>query len=146
MNKLKTTSTALTKAQQRITGLRSIDENLDFGNGFSVSAYQTSITTMQDRLEVYNNAQLALTEAKKLMAVADKSLAQMNDRVLVSVASKYGRDSIEYKKSGGIPSSERKRPTARKPATAPASTTPMLITASREPAPTNGKTAQLALN
>jgi hypothetical protein len=146
MNKLKTTSTALAKAQQRLIGLRWIDENLDFGNGLSVSAYQTAIAAMQDSLEVYNNAQMAIAAAKQAMAAADKNLAQLNERVLVSVASKYGRDSIEYKKSGGIPSSERKRPTSRTRKTAPATSLPMPLAVSSELPPANGKAAQLALN
>ena len=148
MSKLKTTSIALAKAQQRITGLRWIDEKLDFSNGLSISTYQTAIDAMQDSLEIYNKALMAIDEAKKAMAVADKNLTQMNERVLVSVASKYGRDSLEYKKSGGTPSSERKRPASRTPKTyaSTATPTPRPLIPLPEPLPINGKTAQLVLN
>jgi hypothetical protein len=142
MTKTKTTSVALTKAQLRIAGIKSINENLDCGNGFSVSLYQSTIAAAQNSLEVYNQALQAMNAAKQAMVETDKNLAQINERALLSIASKYGKNSIEYKKSGGVPPSERKRsvPRVRKPAP------PTSMTLAAQLPSTNGKVAQLALN
>jgi hypothetical protein len=163
MKKLRTSLPSLPKAQQRITGLRSIDAELDFGNDYSINTYQAAIDRAQLSLTTYNNALLVLAEAKTALEAADKDLADINQQMLTLVAGRYGKDSIEYKKGGGVRTSERKRPKARnginKPQvnapqpildtpTNPAiaqpnrtlATSPSLTTAIGE---TNGKTASL---
>jgi hypothetical protein len=148
MNKLKTTSRSLTKAQQRITGLRSIDANLDFGNNYSVSSYQGAIEVYQTRLTAYNNAFLALMERHRELLEADQTLAHINQQMLTLVAGRYGKDSLEYKKGGGTPMSERKRAKSQPPVTDSAAG-PIAVPVSVpvvDPGATNGKTVPMALN
>jgi hypothetical protein len=113
MARLKRNSRTLAKAEQRIVGLKSIDEALDFGNGLNLAAYSESLEAARRSIEAYNAALLAVDAAKSVMADAEKKLSYLNEYMLLAVATRYGKDSIQYKKGGGIPKQERKRPRPR---------------------------------
>jgi hypothetical protein len=50
---------------------------------------------------------------------AEKRLQDLSERVLAGVAAKYGKNSNQYEKVGGVRKADRKRPAPRKPAAAP---------------------------
>src|SRR5438270_731107 len=93
MGRKKRTSKILDKANVRAAGLRSIGTH-DFGNGLTSAAF----------------------EKANLLADSEKTLRDYHERVLAGVGAKFGKNSNEYEKVGGVRKSERKRPTARKSA------------------------------
>ncbi len=98
------------RAAQRIAAIKSIDPELDLGNGITVAAFQTLIADTDAALETYNT-QLSITDnAKSRLAQNEKDLRVLTERVLVAVAAKYGKDSYEYEKAGGTRLSKRRRP------------------------------------
>jgi hypothetical protein len=113
MVKRKTISTALTKAEQRIVGLRAVDPGMNFGKDLNLKSYQASIDRTRQNMNAYNTALIAVEAAQKQLRDEEKQLAYLNEHLLLSVAAHYGTDSLEYKQSGGIRKSDRKRP-ARK--------------------------------
>jgi hypothetical protein len=110
MVKRRTVSNALTKAEQRIIGYRAINPQMDFSNGLDLVNYQTSIDRTRQNMEAYNTALIAVEAAQQKLHNEEKQLAYLNEHLFLSVAAHYGKDSLEYKQSGGIRKSDRKRP------------------------------------
>ncbi|WP_218079706.1 hypothetical protein [Anthocerotibacter panamensis] len=108
----------LEKAQTRATGLASIDPALDLGDGMTLAAYTALITEMRGQLEKYNIALANIDEIGNTVDALEKRLADYSERMLAGITLKYGKDSSQYEKAGGIRKSERKRP-VRKPKTTP---------------------------
>ncbi len=65
-------------------------------------------------MEAYNSTLSTVDLTQGAFELAEKSLMELTEHVLVSVAAKYGKNSDEYKMAGGVRRSERKRP-VRKP-------------------------------
>ena len=104
----------LERAGKRLAGLRSIQDELDLGNGLSNQAFQALIDQTQQSIIDYNTR---LSEVDGLQNVVEQNERKIRDyceRMLAGVAATYGKDSDEYMKAGGIKKSERKRP-RRKP-------------------------------
>jgi hypothetical protein len=99
-------SNALDKAQRRLGQVKSIDENLDLGHGLTVEAYNQLIDKTRATLEAHNTLVSNLEESRKAITQLDKALSDFSARMLSSIGSVYGKDSIEYAKAGG---SSRKR-------------------------------------
>ncbi len=116
MGRRKRNSKILTQASERLAGLKSIDPALDLGNGLKVSDYEQAITNLQTTIEAYNQMLSQLDEKQNQVDAAENALRDLSERMLAGVGSKFGKDSDEYEKGGGVRKSERKRP-ARKPAT-----------------------------
>lgn len=112
----KTTSPAITDGEQRIAGMKSIDEALDLGNGVTVVSGEALLTDTRKLLVDYN-ASLAISDGLlTAFETKEKELQKFNAKVLPAVGLKYGKDSAEYEKAGGVRDSERKKP-VRKPKT-----------------------------
>ncbi len=94
--------------------MKSIDENLDLGNGLTNVAYGAAITEASTKLDLYNQHLSNLDEKYNDWKQSEKSLRDLNERMLIGVAARYGKDSNEYEKAGGIKKSERKRPVRNK--------------------------------
>lgn len=108
--KKKTVSKVLDKAKTRLAGLRSIDPDLDLGNGNTTTAFETAIEMAEDDLESYNTY-LSLTDNKMgIFKKREKEVASISQTMLSAVGSKYGFDSQEYEKAGGVPKSKRRKP------------------------------------
>lgn len=114
MPRKKAASRHIDKAQKRISGMKSIDENLDLGNGLTNVAYGAAITEASTKLDLYNQHLSNLDEKYNDWKQSEKSLRDLNERMLIGVAARYGKDSNEYEKAGGIKKSERKRPVRNK--------------------------------
>lgn len=120
MGRLKRTSKVLDRANARAAGLRSIG-TLDFGNGLTSASYEQAIADVQTRLEDYNQTLSSLDEKANNLASAERTLQDFSERFLAGVAARFGKDSSEYEKAGGVRKSERKRPARRsEKTTAPA--------------------------
>lgn len=115
MARLKTSSKTYEKAFRRIAAVQSIDNNFDLGNGLVAKDYQQSITDVKDSMDSYNTQLSIVDEKLNILKEKEKSLKNWNERILNGVASKYGKDSNEYEKAGGVRKSERKKRAPRKP-------------------------------
>ncbi len=114
----KKSSRAYTKASKRFAGLKSINPALDLGNGLSIATFEQQLQEFQNALNDYN-AELSIVDAKtQRIRAAERQLNESSERWLAAVLSRYGKDSEEYQKAGGVRSSLRKR--AARKATLPA--------------------------
>lgn len=110
-------SKTLSKAERRIAGLRSIHDELDLGNGLTLSEYTRLIEDVRSKLSEYNAALSMVDKAGNAVQEGERVLRNYSEVMLLGVATKYGKDSYEYEMAGGVRKSERKRPT-RRPSTA----------------------------
>ncbi|OUL19781.1 hypothetical protein BV378_31685 [Nostoc sp. RF31YmG] len=101
MGRPKRTSIILEKAQRRIAGLKTIDGSLDLGNGLTVEIFSELIEDTRRKLEAHNIAVSAADQTGTLVSQAERSLADLSERMLTGVASKYGKGSDEYEMAGG---------------------------------------------
>ena len=112
----KSSSTVIDTAATRAAGVDSIDRELDLGSGLTQVAYKTALAETQAKLGTYNTILSQADEASNVFEGAERSLNDLNERMLAGVAARYGRDSHEYEMAGGKRKSERKRPVRKIPA------------------------------
>ena len=110
MSRLKKTSRVLTQAEKRIAGVQSIEADLDLGSGITASGYQQTIATLRQKLTSYNELLSLVDQAANAVKVAELETRDYSERILLGVATKYGKNSDEYEMAGGVRKSERKRP------------------------------------
>lgn len=114
MARKKKTVTHYDDAITRLSALKSIDSNLDLGNGLTVGMYEAQITDLRNKLNDYNT-QLSLLDAQlNDVLESEKTLKDWSERMLAGVAAKYGKNSNEYEKAGGVKKSEYKKATKPK--------------------------------
>ncbi|MGI0484464.1 hypothetical protein ACN4EK_03445 [Pantanalinema rosaneae CENA516] len=109
----KHSSAGLEKAQTRLASLKSISPALDLGNGLTIAAFTQIIEDARQKLESYNTSLSAVDQTYTAMEDAEEVMAEWTERMLIGVASKYGKNSDEYKMAGGTRRVERKRPQRR---------------------------------
>ena len=109
MARQKKTSKVVENANTRLASIKSIGTNLDLGNGVTAVVYEDLINETKKVLEEYNTALSLVDEKQNLYKSIEKELRNLHERVLISVAAKYGKDSNEYEKAGGVKKSERKK-------------------------------------
>ena len=102
MARRKRTSPVLDKARTRATALSSIDAKLDLGKEMTLDAYPAAIKQAEDKLAAYNALLSKVDESLNDVQAAEKGLAALSDRMLGGVGSKYGKDSNEPEKAGGV--------------------------------------------
>jgi hypothetical protein len=113
MGRLKRTSKVLEKASVRAAGLRSIGPE-DFGGGLTSAAYEAAVEDAREKLDDYNQALSLVDEKANILADSEKRLQDLSERVLAGVAARYGKNSNQYEKVGGVRKADRKRPASRK--------------------------------
>jgi hypothetical protein len=101
MPRKKRSSVILDKALLRASGMKSISSTLDLGNGLTVPDYVTLIEKTQAQLDAYNTALSMMDQAQNSIATLELALADMSERMLTGVASKYGKSSDQYEMAGG---------------------------------------------
>ncbi len=103
------TSRILEEIEVRATGLAAIDPNMDFGDERSLKNIGKKTALLREKLNAYNTA---LTDADTLRSEIkelEKEMAVLSSEMLLAVAFRYGKDSLEYQKAGGVRRSERIR-------------------------------------
>jgi hypothetical protein len=110
MGRRKRNSKILEQAHERLNGMKSIDPKLDLGNGLSVEAHEEAVNDLRARLDSYNRKLSELDEEQLALEGSEASLKDFNGRVLAGVGARYGKNSIEYEKVGGVRTDDRKRP------------------------------------
>lgn len=110
MARQKGSSRVIEKAEQRAAGLKMISNNLEVGNSLTLETYTAAIEQLRVKLEAYNSLIAKINVAKADLLEGEKQLNYLTEDMLIGVASKYGKNSFEYKLAGGTRRSERKRP------------------------------------
>ncbi|MCY7278068.1 MAG: hypothetical protein LH702_31115 [Phormidesmis sp. CAN_BIN44] len=113
MARRKRSSKVLEKADRRIASLRSINPDLNLGNGLTVDVYTTLITDMRDRLAAYNTVLSTVDKTYNDMLLIEQKLGDYSELLLLGVATKFGKSSDEYEMAGGVKKSDRKRSTRK---------------------------------
>ncbi|MEA5507329.1 hypothetical protein VB735_30400 [Halotia wernerae UHCC 0503] len=109
MARRKRTSPVLQKSVRRAAGINSIDPNLDLGNGLTLSAFSNLIESMRTQENAYNTALSSLDKLYREMLEKERELADMAEHILLGVATRYGKSSVEYGMAGGVPKNQRRR-------------------------------------
>jgi hypothetical protein len=109
MARLKRSSQVLEKAVRRAASMNSIDPNLDVGNGLTLPAFSTLIEKMRTRENAYNTALSNLDKLYREMLETERELGDMAEHILMGVATRYGKSSIEYGMAGGVPKNQRRK-------------------------------------
>ena len=97
------------KAITRLAALKSINEKMDLGNGLSVPVYEEAINDLRTKINDYNTHLSLADEKKNIVRASEIALQDLSDRMLAGVGSKFGKNSDEYEKAGGVKKSGRKR-------------------------------------
>jgi hypothetical protein len=124
MARQKRTSLALTKAEQRAAGMRSIAPNLDLGNGLTLESYTQKINHLRSQLDLYTTTLAQADELTRKITALEADLNQTSEQMLLSIGGKYGKTSSEYGQAGGSPRGERRRKTQKPAAAKPTPSTP----------------------
>jgi hypothetical protein len=102
-------SAKVTTARKRIDGIRSIDPKIDLNNGLTDAAYEAAISKVENETEEYNTYLSQADGVSTRLKQSEKELGEFSQRMLNAVGSKFGYNSVEYKKAGGTPKGEKKR-------------------------------------
>lgn len=109
MARLKKTSRVVEDAKKRLASMKSIDPQLDLGNGITITVFEQKLTKVENSLAEYNTS-LSIADEKNIVFEKDEAdLQDYAERILLGVGSKFGKDSIEYEKAGGTRKSERRK-------------------------------------
>ncbi len=143
MARLKRNSSGLKEAVRRFAGMRSIDTTLEFGNGLSLVEYDTRIQVLQTQLSSYNTMLFDLDKMAGQIALTEQDLRSYSEKMLMSVATRYGKDSVQYMQAGGKP---RKSSSSRSTATPTIPTPAMVAIPLAGKTKTNGKGTNVTLS
>ena len=110
----KRTYTHFERARLRHTQIESIDPQLDFGNGLTVADYGSKIADFHTQLDTYNATIADLDVQLTDLNAKEKALRDHSDRMLSAVAGRFGKNSPEYERAGGVRKDKKKRPTPKK--------------------------------
>jgi hypothetical protein len=113
MGRPKRSSKVVEQAQRRAAAMRSINANLDLGNGLTLVEYNKAIDAVRADIATYNEALSQVDHAANGVQAGEKKLRDLSELMLLAVAARYGKDSSEYEMAGGTRKSERKRPKPR---------------------------------
>ena len=67
----------------------------------TIETYVSAIDAIRLALDSHNTLVSNLDESRKTVTELEKTLSSLSERMLSGVATKYGRDSIQYSKAGG---------------------------------------------
>ncbi len=109
MARRKKTSATLTKAEQRLSGLKSIATKVDLGNGFTSDTFGKEVDVLRQKIENYNTLLSKADDAVNEIQKMERQLSVSAENVLLGVKMKYGKDSSQYEMVGGTRQSDRRR-------------------------------------
>jgi hypothetical protein len=101
---------ALDKGKTRLSGLKSIDPNLDLSNGLTVVAYEKEINLLEKKVDTYNTTLSTIDDLYNEYAVQLSVVKDLNERMLDGVSSKFNKNSSQYEMAGGVRKADRKKP------------------------------------
>jgi hypothetical protein len=102
MARRKRNSSILERAERRIESLQSINQELDFGPGVTIGAYNTKISDLRSKLAAYNTALSSIDRLIDDVKNAEQAVRELSEKMLLGVGSRYGKTSQEYEMAGGV--------------------------------------------
>jgi len=102
-------STEAEIAQNRLQGIKQFEPTFDFGNGLNSEAYEAKYNAVTNGTQTYNGLLTTADGVGTQLDIDIHELSLLNTRLLNAIGSKYGYDSIEYEKAGGLRQSDVKR-------------------------------------
>lgn len=141
MARLKRGSVTLDKAMRRIAGMRSINDLVKLSDGLSLAEYDTRIQVLQSQLSSYNTLLSGLDEMAGRITLMEQELGIYSEKMLMGVATRYGKDSLEYMQAGGT----QRRRTLRRPSDATLTDTIAPTVAPNTAATINGNGATIKM-
>ena len=99
----------LDNAESRLAEIVGINPNLDFGEGLTTRNIKDKIEKARGALADYNTLISNLEKARVLFSLLENEVKDLHTRMLTGVATRYGKESAEYRMAGGVPPSERRR-------------------------------------
>ncbi len=112
-------SATLQTAVTRISGMRAIDPNLDYGYGLNLADYEARINVLRTKLSNYNTLLITLDACALELNTLEQDLRTYAENMLLSTAVRYGKDSLQYMHAGGKIRKPGKRSTAAQKASNP---------------------------
>lgn len=103
----------LDKGITRLASVKSIDPDLDLGNGINVPHYAEQVNLLANLVSKYNTTLSTLDDMYNEFVAQNLAVRDWNERVLTGVATKYGKNSSQYEMAGGTKKSERKKPVTK---------------------------------
>lgn len=113
--KRKAATQTMIAAAARLASLKSVDPALDLGAGLKIADFDNVIKATNGKLEQYNTSLGVSDGFLNEFNQQEKILKDINERMLAAVGARFGKDSDEYEKAGGVRKSERKKPTKKNP-------------------------------
>ncbi|MFS0514157.1 hypothetical protein ACEYW6_05440 [Nostoc sp. UIC 10607] len=135
MARRKRNSNVLERADRRIESLQSISVELDFGQGLTIEAYNMTINDLRSKLAAYNTALSTIDKLTDDVKNAEQVVIAMSEKMLLGVASRYGKISQEYEMAGGARRGNTKK---KRSVLGNAKVTNPLATDSVQPSSVNG--------
>jgi len=89
------------KAEKRAASIQSIGAELDLGKDITVKGYTQAMANLRPSLTTYNERISLTDQAGNAVKDAEKAMRDYSERILLTVAVKYGKDSDEYEMAGG---------------------------------------------
>lgn len=118
--KKRSTSQEQEKAQTRLEGMKQFEPTIDYGKGLTELDYSTQIGVVDTLTKEYNSLLIEADGVSTRLDQAEKDLADLSKRFLNAVGAKYGYDSVEYEKAGGVRTSDYKRTSKKSTSKTPA--------------------------
>lgn len=109
MAQLKRESAAAKRGNTRLAKLKSIDPELDLGNGNSIAEYERKIGVVKKANDEYNTDKSKLDGQLDRLEGMETGLDEMSTNMLSGVRIRFGPDSAEYEMAGGTRKSEYKK-------------------------------------
>lgn len=107
--KKRSVSRSLEQARLRYAGVKTIDPQLDFGDDRSLSVMAELMAQLEDKLTDYNSALTHVDTLRAEIKEMEQTLGTLSSEMLLAVAFRYGKDSVEYQMAGGVRRQERIR-------------------------------------
>lgn len=114
MARRKKASSTLIKAEQRLSGLKSITPKEDLGNGITSDKLEKEVNTLRQKIEEYNTMLSKVDDIANDIQQMEKALSISAENVLLGVKMKYGKDSSQYEMVGGTRKSDYRRRESKK--------------------------------
>ncbi|MGB7249777.1 MAG: hypothetical protein WBC73_12630 [Phormidesmis sp.] len=107
MPRKKRNSRTLEKAENRLSGVQAIDEKLELSSTLTAQQYSKRIANLRQKINTYNRTLSEIDQLQNEIDVAERDLADYSEQMLLGVAAKFGKNSNEYEKAGGVRKSDR---------------------------------------
>lgn len=102
----RTTSESQLKLQSRMTALEPVEPDFDFGEGLDKQTLTAFVDSLQEKLAAYNNTLATADSLRDELKKLEKKADDISERLYAAIIARFGRDSEQYQRIGGVRKSE----------------------------------------